>query len=87
MPFSVQEGVWDSADRRLTPRRRRPGASGAGKSTLLDILGGIDKKGLVSGYVGVFGDHHVKRRDIVSYVVQDDYNLATMTVWETLAFR
>ncbi|CEP02521.1 hypothetical protein PBRA_009105 [Plasmodiophora brassicae] len=62
------------------------GASGAGKSTLLDILGGIDKKGLVSGYVGVFGDHHVKRRDIVSYVVQDDYNLATMTVWETLAF-
>eukprot|EP00474_Spongospora_subterranea_P000398 CRZ00856.1 hypothetical protein [Spongospora subterranea] len=62
------------------------GASGAGKSTLLDILGGIDKKGVISGFVDIFGDLNVHRKNVVSYVVQEDYNLSTMTVWETLDF-
>lgn len=64
------------------------GASGAGKSTLLDILGGIRKQGEIDGLVQLSGrqQQRLRERDVRSYVVQSDYSLATMTVWETVLF-
>ncbi|CEO98607.1 unnamed protein product (mitochondrion) [Plasmodiophora brassicae] len=64
------------------------GPSGAGKSTLLDILGGIPKKGELRGEVTLTGRHAtaLPKSQLLSYVVQTDYNLSALTVWETLQF-
>ena len=48
--------------------------------------GGLDKKGSITGRTVLYGNQRARRRDVLAYVVQDDYNLSTMTVWETLMF-
>ncbi|KAJ3067738.1 hypothetical protein HDU98_009057 [Podochytrium sp. JEL0797] len=64
------------------------GPSGAGKSSFLDIIAGKTKVGVTSGVIKLDGVpvDAARLRSLVGYVDQEDLQMSTMTVRETLMF-
>ena len=64
------------------------GSSGAGKSSLMDILGHRTKTGVIGGFVGLACETHRAKSvdEVISYVLQDDQLVSTMTVREAILF-